>query len=78
MCTKTHAQHEIEQIKKYLTDHGITYTENEGGMIRFPNTAGDCYVVPSQTYDGLLYVRYSAAGRCDTAEQALHLCGVKI
>jgi len=76
MCTKQHAQKEMQRIKNALDRRGIVYYEREDGMIRFPNTSGDCYIVPSQTYDGLLYVRYATTARCETATQALALCGV--
>ena len=69
-------QGEMERLTKALDRLGIDHQEHEGGMVTFPNGSGDCYVFPSQTYDGKLFVRYSAETRVETATDVLIACGV--
>ena len=76
MCTKSHAQEEIMQVKNWLDERGMSCDVRDDGSIHFYNKAGECWAVASQTYDGLIYVRYTASGRVKTAAEVLQICEV--
>lgn len=67
---------QMENLTKTLESMGVEFKQHEGGMVTFQNASGECRVFPSQTYDGLLKVRFSGEGRVGTADAALRLCGV--
>lgn len=67
---------EMERLKTLLDTAGIDWEQRGEGtpIVQFDN--GNCWVFPSQTYDGKLCVRYSRKEWVDTAEEALAVCGV--
>lgn len=66
---------EFERVKAMLDERGIPY-EGPNPFISFDNGDVECWVFPSQTYDEKLAVHFSRETRCDTAEQALRVCGI--
>jgi hypothetical protein len=69
-------QGQMENLTKTLESIGIEFEQHEGGMVTFRDHGRDCTVFPSQTYDGKLFVRFTAETRVDTAIDALVACGV--
>lgn len=69
---------EMERVKATLDAAGIEWEQRGEGtpIVQFDNGSGDCWVFPSQTYDGKLCVRYSRKVLVDTAGEALRACGV--
>lgn len=67
---------EMERLKTLLDMAGIDWEQRGEGtpIVQFRN--GDCWVFPSQSFDGKLCVRYSRKEWVDTAEEALAVCGV--
>ena len=66
---------EMERVKELLDKIGIEW-EQHTPFVSFSNGDGECWVFPSQTYDGKLCVRYAGKGWCETAEETLALCGI--
>ena len=66
---------EMEALKGMLEVAGVAYEEHNP-YISFSNGNGECWVFPSQTYDGKLAVQYVGRARVHTAKEALRLCGV--
>ena len=69
------AEREFERVKEILDGAGIDW-EQHSPYISFDAGKGECWVFPSQSYDGKLFVRYVGTTRVDTAEEAMALCGV--
>ena len=67
---------EMEALKARLTEKGIHW-EQHRPYISFRGLSGNCFVQPSQTYDGKLRVQYAMSDRVETAEEALRLCGLE-
>ena len=69
---------EMERLKELLDKNGIDWEQSGEGtpVLNFRNHDGDCWVFPSQTYDGKMCVRFARKAWVDTAEEALRLCGV--
>ena len=72
---KEHAKAELERVCKLLEGMGIEY-EVHNPFVSFKNGFGDCFIFPSQTYDGKLRITYAAPAWCDTADEALTICGI--
>ena len=68
-------EREFRRVKEILEENGIAYEEHNP-FVSFSNEHGECWVFPSQTFDGKLCVRYTTKTWCDTAESALLQCGV--
>ena len=68
---------EMERLKELLDKNGIDW-EQSGTMslVTFDGPNGQCIAFPSQTYDGKMCLSYTTKAWCDTAEEALRLCGV--
>ena len=73
--TRRRIESEMERLKEALDKRGISW-EQHNPFVSFSNSEGECWVFPSQTYDGKLCVRYTGKTWCDTAEEALKACGV--
>ena len=69
---------EMERVKATLDAAGIDWEQRGEGtpIVQFDNGSGDCWVFPSQTYDGKLCVHYSRKVLVETADEALRACGV--
>lgn len=69
---------EMERVKELLDKQNIDWEQRGDGtpIVQFDNGSGDCWVFPSQTYDGKLCVRYSRKVLVETADEALMACGV--
>lgn len=67
---------QMRELVDALTERGIRFRVHEGGMVTFRNGSGECQVFPSQTYDGMLFVRHAEATRVGTAAQAIDACGL--
>lgn len=66
---------QMDKLKEVLEGLGIPY-EKHAPYVSFDNGDGECWVFPSQTYDGTLVVRSTHKERVCTAEEALRACGV--
>lgn len=69
---------EMERVKLLLDNANIDWEQRGEGtpIVQFDNGTGDCWVFPSQTYDGKLCVRFTRKVLVDTADEALKACGV--
>lgn len=69
---------EMERVKLLLDNANIDWEQRGEGtpIVQFDNGTGDCWVFPSQTYDGKLCVRFVRKVLVDTADEALRSCGV--
>lgn len=69
---------EMERVKMLLDNANIDWEQRGEGtpIVQFDNGTGDCWVFPSQTYDGKLCVRFARKEWVDTADDALKVCGV--
>lgn len=69
---------EMEHIKKLLSGIGVAWEQRGEGtpIVKFNNGIGECWVFPSQTYDGKLCVRFTRKELVETAEDAIMACGV--
>lgn len=69
---------EMERVKLLLDNANVDWEQRGEGtpILQFDNGTGDCWVFPSQTYDGKLCVRFTRKSWVDTAEDALRACGV--
>lgn len=69
---------EMERVKLLLDNANIDWEQRGEGtpIVQFDNGTGDCWVFPSQTYDGKLCVRFTHKVLVDTADEALKACGV--
>jgi len=74
---RTRGDMEMEKLKELLDKNGIDWEQSGTmSMVSFDGPNGTCFAFPSQTYDGKMCVRFETKAWCDTAEEALKLCGV--
>lgn len=72
---KQATEREFQRVIEMLSDAGVAY-EIHRPFVSFSNEHGECWVFPSQTYDGKLCVRHTEKTWCATAEDALRTCGI--
>lgn len=66
---------EMAKLVRTLETRGIDYDIGEGS-VSFEHDGFRCLVFPSVDQNGKLCVSFETIEWCDTAEQALMLCGV--
>ena len=67
---------EFENLIATLKERGIRYAMVTPTCVSFDNDTGDCLVFPSQAQRGKLTAFYQGKKYCETADEALAVCGL--